>query len=306
MIARMQQAWVVGMLVLLLWCLWAWPRSPLLAMAGIAMPWLGLMLVMGWQFAWMHRANAREAMPLASAAQLRRAWWVEMGKALQVFGWRQPFRSHAQPDWLPAAQSGPQSGLPPRGVVLVHGFQCNRALWLPWFAPLRAGGHAYVAVNLEPPFGSIDNYALLIDAAVQRVTDATGRAPVLVCHSMGGLAARAWLRACEADARVHRVITLGTPHGGTLLAEFGYTENGQQMRRASAWLEALQGRESPARAKLFTCWYSNCDNIVFPASTAVLEGAEPRWIAGVAHVQLALHPQVVQACLQELALDSAV
>ena len=139
---------------------------------------------------------------------------------------------------------------------------------------------------------------------MQRVTEATGRAPVLVCHSMGGLAARAWLSACQADARVHRVITLGTPHGGTLPAEFGYTHNGQQMRRASPWLVALQVRESPALARLFTCWYSNCDNLVFPASTAVLAGAEPRFIAGVAHVQMALHPQVIQTCLQELARDS--
>ena len=303
MIARLQKMWVLStVLALALWCLWAWPRSPVLAGVGMALPFLGWMLVMGWQFAWMHRANACEAAPRASAAQVWCAWWTEMGKALLVFGWRQPFRSHAQPDWLPAAPQGRQ----PRGVVLLHGFQCNRAVWLPWFAPLRAGGHAYVAVNLEPAFGSIDSYAPLIDAAVQRVTEATGRAPVLVCHSMGGLAARAWLRAFQADARVHRVITLGTPHGGTLLAEFGYTHNGQQMRVASPWLEALQASESPARAKLFTCWYSNCDNIVFPASTAVLAGAEPRWIAGVAHVQMALHPQVLQTCLQELARDSAV
>lgn len=301
MIARMQQAWVVAaVLGLLWWCLWAWPRSPVLAGAGLALPWLGLMLVMGSQFAWMHRANQRDPAPRARAGQVWRAWWIEMGVALRVFGWRQPFRSHVQPDWLPQDRPGPQ----PRGVVLVPGFQCNRAVWLPWFAPLRAGGHAYAAVNLEPAFGSIDLYAPLIDAAVQRVTAATGRAPVLVCHSMGGLAARAWLRAYQSDARVHRVITLGTPHGGTLLAELGHAHNGQQMRWASAWLTALQRSESAARAQLFTCWYSNCDNIVFPASTAVLAGSAPRFIAGVAHVQMALHPHVMDACLQELALDS--
>ena len=301
MIARLQQAWVVSaVLGQILWCLWAWPRSPVLAGAGFALPWLGLMLVMGSQFVWMHRANARDAVPRARSGQVWRAWWVEMATAVQVFGWRQPFRSRVQPDWLPTTRPG----RPPRGVVLVHGFQCNRAVWLPWFAPLRAGGHAYVAVNLEPMFGSIDSYAPLIDAAVQRVTEATGRAPVLVCHSMGGLAARAWLRDGQADARVHRVITLGTPHGGTLLAQYSHTQSGLQMRCASPWLAALQGSESAARAKLFTCWYSNCDNIVFPASTGVLAGAEPRFIAGVAHVQMALHPQVIDACLQELARDS--
>jgi triacylglycerol lipase len=40
-------------------------------------------------------------------------------------------------------------------------------------------------------FGGIDDYAPLIEQAVQQVTQATGRPPLLVCHSMGGLAARA-------------------------------------------------------------------------------------------------------------------
>ena len=72
---------------------------------------------------------------------------------------------------------------------------CNRGVWLHWLGHLRAAGHAHVAVNLEPVLGSIDGYAKAIDDAVRRVTEATGLPPVLVCHSMGGLAARAWLRA---------------------------------------------------------------------------------------------------------------
>jgi len=51
---------------------------------------------------------------------------------------------------------------------------------------------------------------------------------------------------------------------------------------------------------LFTCWYSNCDNIVFPATTAALAGAEHRLVEGVAHVQMAFDPGVVAACLEEV------
>lgn len=182
-----------------------------------------------------------------------------------------------------------------QGVVLVHGLMCNRGVWLHWLGHLRAAGHAHVAVNLEPVLGSIDGYAKAIDDAVRRVTEATGLPPVLVCHSMGGLAARAWLRAYAADARVHRVLTLGTPHAGTWLARFSHTENGRQMRMNSAWLQALKAQEPPSRAKLFVCWYSNCDNIVFPATVAALPGAQHRLVTGVAHVQMVLDPQVVQA-----------
>jgi pimeloyl-ACP methyl ester carboxylesterase len=189
-------------------------------------------------------------------------------------------------------------------VVLVHGFLCNRGFWLPWMPALRERGHAHVAVTLEPAFGSIDDYTATIDAAVQRVQEATGMAPVVVGHSMGGLVVRAWLRSLPADsaaARVHRVITLGTPHGGTWAGRFSRAVNGQQMALGGEWVRQLQHDEPAARAAGLTCWYSNCDNIVFPAGTAMLPGADNRLVEGVAHMQMAFHPTVVQACLDEIA-----
>ena len=296
MIARIQIVWTLALVLgPLAWLVALWPHSPAWALGGVGAGWVIFALVMGLQFTLMHAANRSDPAPRASAAQVWRAWWVEMGVALAVFCWRQPFRSRSIPDWLPAAPTGQ------RGVVLVHGFLCNRGLWLPWMQRLRAGGHAYVAVNLEPVFGSIDAYPAIIEDAVRRVTQATGMAPMVIGHSMGGLATRAWLRACGGDARVHHVITLGTPHGGTWLGRYSQATNGQQMRLGGDWVRQLQADEPPARASLFTCWYSNCDNIVFPAGTAALPGAAHRFIEGVPHVDMACHPEVVQACLGALA-----
>ena len=296
MIAHIQIVWTLALVLgPLAWLVALWPHSPAWALGGVGAGWVIFALVMGLQFTLMHAANRSDPAPRASAAQVWRAWWVEMGVALAVFCWRQPFRSRSIPDWLPAAPTGQ------RGVVLVHGFLCNRGLWLPWMQRLRAGGHAYVAVNLEPVFGSIDAYPAIIEDAVRRVTQATGMAPMVIGHSMGGLATRAWLRACGGDARVHHVITLGTPHGGTWLGRYSQATNGQQMRLGGDWVRQLQADEPPARASLFTCWYSNCDNIVFPAGTAALPGAAHRFIEGVPHVDMACHPEVVQACLGALA-----
>lgn len=296
MIARMQTLWTLALLLgPLAWLLALWPHSPAWALAGVAVGWVVFALVMGLQFTLMHRANLTDPAPRARAAQVWRAWWREMGVALAVFCWRQPFRSSAMPDWLPDSPTGR------RGVVLVHGFLCNRGLWLPWMPLLRARGHAYVAVNLEPVFGSIDAYSALVEDAVRRVAQATGMAPVIVGHSMGGLATRAWLRAFGADARVHHVITLGTPHHGTWLGRYSQATNGRQMRLDSDWVRQLRADEPAARAGLFTCWYSNCDNIVFPATTAALPGAAHRFIEGVPHVDMACHPEVVQASLALLA-----
>jgi triacylglycerol esterase/lipase EstA (alpha/beta hydrolase family) len=202
-----------------------------------------------------------------------------------VFCWRQPFRSRAEPDFLPEAPGR-------RGVVLVHGFVCNRGLWNPMMAWLRSRGVPFVAVNLEPVFGSIDRYADIVEAAVRRVEAATGQPPVIVAHSMGGLATRAWMAAHDADERVHRVITIGTPHHGTLLGGFGHTRNAREMRLGSDWQRRLSAREPPGRFERFTCFYGHCDNIVFPASSATLPGADNRHVASVAHVQMAHQDEV--------------
>ena len=151
----------------------------------------------------------------------------------------------------------------------------------------------------------IDDYAPQIDDAVRQVTQATGMAPLLVCHSMGGLAARAWLKQMKAETRVHHVVTIGTPHRGTWLARFGHGHNSRQMRLLSDWQTQLDHEMPVDRHTLFTCWYSNSDNIVFPASTATLEGADNRLVRGAAHVQMAFLPEVMDATLAMLEAEPA-
>lgn len=68
---------------------------------------------------------------------------------------------------------------------------------------------------------SIYKQGLAIRDAIQRVLQMTGRDKVvLVCHSMGGLAARQYLQnpsywQSNGQSRVAKLVTLGTPHQGT-------------------------------------------------------------------------------------------
>ena len=295
--ARWQKILVLGwLLASAAWLAWAWPRSLALALGGWAiaastsLAWLGL------QFVLMRRINRRDATPAAGRWALLRAWWLEALTCTWVFGWLQPFAHRQQPDWLPPTPTGQ------RGVVLVHGFLCNRGVWLPWLPALRARGHAYVALTLEPAFGSVDDYVAAIDTAMRQVQAATGLPPVLVGHSMGGLAARAWLRtlAQPPAQRVYRILTLGTPHHGTWPARFSHTTNGMQMRLDSPWLQALAASEGAAQRALFSCWYSDCDNIVYPTRSATLDGADNHLLHGLGHVHMLYAPQVRAACWQAL------
>jgi Alpha/beta hydrolase family len=248
----------------------------------------GHAVFLGMEFATAWRIGARDAVPRAGARQFLRAWMGESWAAACVFCWRQPWRWHAVADHLPAGRR--------RGAVLIHGFVCNRAFWNPWLRELRAADRAFVAVDLEPVFGSIDGYVAIIEEAIVRVTAATGQPPLLICHSMGGLAARAWLRASQ-GSRVHRIVTIGTPHAGTWLARFGRTANGREMRMGGAWMRKIESPRADARAAAFTCWHSNCDNIVFPPSTTRLKGADNRLVEGQGHVELAFHRPLRRATL---------
>lgn len=287
MLARLQQVLTLGALLLAgLWAGLFWRAGhPGWAAVGAALIVGGYALVLGLEFVLLRLAHGPDPTPRASKTQLLRAWWDEVCSAPTVFCWRQPFRSQRWPDHVPPHAAGR------RGVLLVHGFVCNRGLWNPWLSRLHAAGVPVIAPSLEPVFGSIDDYVGLLEAAVQRLETHTGLPPVIVAHSMGGLAVRRWWAEMGGDMRVHRVITIGTPHRGTWLARFSMSRNASQMRLQSPWLQTLGGRETPQWATRFTCFYSHCDNIVFPPATAMLPGADNRHLPGVAHVHMADRPE---------------
>ena len=260
---------------------------PVWAPVGTVLIMLGYALVLGAEFVILHFVQRGDVAPRPNTSQLISAWWGEVLIAPRVFLWRQPFRSNIEPDSLPIRPDGR------RGVLLVHGFVCNRGLWNPWLRALRARNLPFVAINLEPIFGSIEGYAKRIEAAAMRVENATGMPIVLVGHSMGGIAIRAWFSRFGSDARVHRVITIGTPHQGTWLARFGHTVNGREMQIDSPLLVRLASGETPEHYGRFTCFFGHCDNIVFPAACGTLPGADNIHVPATAHVHMAFRPQVL-------------
>jgi triacylglycerol lipase len=289
----MQRGWVLTVMALSIaagW--WATQMGSPAWLAALAA--LAVLNVHAWalacEFTWLRGVDPGPGVPRPDAIALFKAWFGEVVTGVRVFGWRQPFRSEALQDDLGGAPGK-------RGVLLVHGFVCNRGLWNPWMKRLRDAGTPYVAINLEPVFGSIDRYVAAIETAVAQLEDATSMAPVIVAHSMGGLAVRAWLRHPSAATRVHSVVTIGTPHAGTWLARLAMAQNARQMQEGSPWLRELRAGESLAIRALFTCYFGHCDNIVFPAHNATLEGATNRHVPGVAHVHLAFHAPILQDVL---------
>lgn len=182
-------------------------------------------------------------------------------------------------------------------LLLIHGYQCNRGFWF-WLRPrLEAAGWTVATHSLEPVFSDIDAYAAGIARRIDEVLAATGAPQViLVGHSMGGLACRAYLRR-HGTEKVARLITLGSPHHGTLLAPLGLGPNARQMRIDSPWLRTLAAPLPPASVSIYSCH----DNYVFPQQAcSALDGATNVAIGGVSHLGMAFSPRVLGNLVEAL------
>lgn len=294
MLARLQQTALILALALAAAWTWAWwHSSPALALIGLLVTLLGWTVTIAIELLLLAAIRSQDPTPRASIGQLIRAWFKECVAVAKVFGWWQPFRSDRWPNPKPKSDWKGR-----RGVVLIHGFVCNRGVWTPWMEQLTRTGTPFAAINLEPVFSPIEDYAPIIGRAVRDLTEATGLPPVVVAHSMGGLAVRAWLTADpNASNAMHHCVTLASPHHGTWLAYLGRPINVRQMRINSDWLKHPRMEPEARMAKQFTCWYTNGDNVVMPPATATLPGADNRLAPSLGHVSLVLDQHIMNSTL---------
>ncbi|HEX4782112.1 MAG TPA: alpha/beta fold hydrolase [Usitatibacter sp.] len=214
----------------------------------------------------------------AALAMLLREWGAVARAQLLLF----PFERMAlRPDPPPA----PSRALP---VVLVHGYYSNRGYFRSLVRSLEARGvHPVFTPNFPGTFADIGAFAEALHREIERVCAGTGSEQLaLVCHSMGGLAAREYL--CRHGAgRVRKLVTIATPHRGTLHARLGQGANAREMRLGSAFLGALAGREGErGPACGVTSIYTPHDNLVAPQDSSVLPWARNIALPGRGHVEI--------------------
>jgi len=230
-----------------------------------------------------------------------RAFWGELGAALRVFVFRQPWSVKSDGIAMPVPHKADSQSPQKVPVVLVHGYLCNHRVWDNVATALQDAGHPVLAIDLEPLFTSIDDYAPLIEQAVAALEDRckVGRV-ALVGHSMGGLAIRAWMRT-HGTTRVAGVITLGSPRQGTRITKPSITANGAQMVWHSDWLQMLERSETKVSRQLMQIALTPQDNIVFPQCEQVLAGTSVTQFSGLGHLEMCLDRHVIAWLIQRLA-----
>ncbi|HUL17822.1 MAG TPA: hypothetical protein VLV29_01030 [Steroidobacteraceae bacterium] len=216
-------------------------------------------------------ANARFAVQAVLSEALH------FSRAILTMSWNpREFRSPLQATSL---------ARPARPVLLVHGILCNRAVWRPLAARLRAAGFGPVnAVSLEPLFADIDAQAQSLAPELLALhQNSHGARVAIVSHSMGGLVTRSLLRSVGSEM-INRVITIACPHHGTRLVRSLPWPATRQMDCESPWLQALGTSEGGHFPVPFTSIYSLEDNLIAPAASARLTGAQLYPMRGIGHL----------------------
>jgi len=235
----------------------------------------------------------RTGVPAIGVLRALRGLAGEWLSVFALFGLLQPFERW----WMGADTVGAVGGR--RSVVLlVHGYVCNRGQWWWMRRRLRAGGFAVATINLEPPLADIDHFADLLRERIEALLGETGvERLALVAHSMGGLVARAYLRR-HGSARVSTLITLVSPHGGTVLAYLGPGRDARQMQPGSDWLRHLAEQESFGVPVLSLG--AGLDEIVVPQEGSRLAGARNKTFATLGHLSMLFSAAVLRCVQSEL------
>jgi triacylglycerol esterase/lipase EstA (alpha/beta hydrolase family) len=159
-------------------------------------------------------------------------------------------------------------------IVLVHGFADNRSVFSVLGAALRKRGFGVVySVNysvLTALTGDVPSAARQLGDEVERICAATGAEQLhVVGHSLGGFVARYYVQRLGGDARVHTLVTLGTPHHGTMTAYLLPTPVLYQLRPDSDLVAELAAPAPGCRTHIVAVW-SELDEWIVPQRNASL------------------------------------
>lgn len=209
--------------------------------------------------------------------------------------------------WLPARRPHPPGpgGLPP--VVLIHGLYHNASAWFLFRHRLRQAGFGDVRTYSYPSY--CKPFEAIVGGLAQSVVQAAQASPtgtvLLVGHSLGGLVIRAACASTGLRGRVAGIVTLGTPHKGSILAGLlAHGRLGRGLKPGGEVLEAVRALSACPGPALSL--YSPLDNMVLPLSGLLLEEREK--LAGwseacappVSHVGMLYHIRVFELGLEFL------
>jgi hypothetical protein len=191
-------------------------------------------------------------------------------------------------------------------VLLVHGLVDNRSSFAVMRRHLRRRGFTTVCSwNYSPFLTDVARGARDLGNHIERICRETGHDRVhIVGHSLGGLMARYYVQRQGGDGRVATLVTIGTPHRGTVLANIAPTPLIRQLRPGSPVIRELE-LPAPGFTTRITALYSDLDQLVLPSPAGRCDHpdlhARNVLVRGAGHMSLLIHRTVLDEVVGTLA-----
>lgn len=196
-------------------------------------------------------------------------------------------------------------------IVFLHGFADNRSIFTLLQRALRRRGFGRMtAVNYNVLTCDVPAAARRLSERIEQLCAETGYDRVhVIAHSLGGVAARWYVQRLGGDARVHTVVTLGSPHGGTWTAQLLPLAASRQVRPGSALLTEL-AEPAPGCRSRFLAISSDLDELILPRRAGRIDHPDLSVrnvvLRGVGHMTLPIDRRVIREISATLAqLDPA-
>jgi pimeloyl-ACP methyl ester carboxylesterase len=233
------------------------------------------------------------------------AAWVSAHLAMYPFGLvrerQHTLDRYGLSDLMPVQRGLAETDVEAAGtpILLVHGMVDNRAIFAVLSRRLRRRGfHRVLTLNYSPTTNDIRAAARRLSAEIEGLVARTDYERIhLVGHSLGGLIARYYVQRLGGDSRVHTLVTLGSPHAGTLTARL--VPPMQLCRQLSPGSELYAELDRPvACSTRMVAYYSDLDQLIVPRSSGRIEhpGLDARnvLVRGAGHMSLPIDPRVVR------------
>lgn len=186
-------------------------------------------------------------------------------------------------------------------VLLLHGLFDTGKVFAPLEAALQQHGFETLAPDLVPNDGSA-SIAELAERVAELVEHriATQQPLAVVGFSMGGIVARYYLQELSGYQRVQQVVTIASPHNGSVLAYFAKGKGIEELRPRSALLQQLAASEDKLSTVQVLSLWTPLDLMVVPARSCVWRRAENLALAVPVHCGMLRAKAVHQTILNWL------
>ena len=191
-------------------------------------------------------------------------------------------------------------------ILLLHGLVDNRSIFAVLRRALRRRGFGRIwTMNYHVLTHDVRLAAQRLATTIDALCEQTGYERIhVIGHSMGGIIARYYVQRMGGDARVHTLVTMGSPHGGTRAAHLLPRGVCRQLTPRSDVIAEL-AQPAPGCRTRFVSFWSDLDGLISPKTSARIDHpdlpARNVFVRGVGHMSLPIDTRVTREIAATLA-----